>query len=400
MMQWWRMLWILSLALTLAACPLDDQATDAALGDIFLQIPVDGSGASQDRDGGVDPGRDAAGRDIRSGVDASAPPDTGTPGLRGQCGAGTWSGSGFDLAFEFAAWDDAEHLEYVASSAWDDPYDLLHVQVYGAYGGPTAPGTFSLDGINFKDCGLCLLFERDCGAEDCVRTLYADQGSVEVSAIGGLGNHFSGVLHDVVLREVTIDPDTLVSTPVAGGQTWCLDSYAFDRVITTRERAMCDRPDITCIGETAPAFSLPNCGSGQNVSWSQMAQGHKAVWFVFVSGWCERCRAHLPVVLQTLEDRRDDGLEVVVVLGEDNRGEVPTVDYCGTFAGEFSAEPALFYLDPGFNTMEASLWVYSSTSGTYDLPYNMIVDAETGVYRYGDDGTNLTLEGVLEGLLD
>ena len=45
---------------------------------------------------------------------------------------------------------------------------------------------------------------------------------------GPTGSVFQATLNDVVLREVSIDPETYISSPVAGGDTWCLDDYTIE----------------------------------------------------------------------------------------------------------------------------------------------------------------------------
>ena len=56
----------------------------------------------------------------------------------------------------------------------------------------------------------------------------ADSGSLVITSIGTTGGQFAGSLSNVELIEVTIDPSTFVSTPVPGGENWCLSEYNFD----------------------------------------------------------------------------------------------------------------------------------------------------------------------------
>jgi len=46
--------------------------------------------------------------------------------------------------------------------------------------------------------------------------------------MGNVGERFTGTITGLVLEEVTFDPFTWESTPVPGGEGWCIDTYPFD----------------------------------------------------------------------------------------------------------------------------------------------------------------------------
>lgn len=96
------------------------------------------------------------------------------------------------------------------------------------YNGPASPGTYSVEGMNTADCGLCLLVLADCNGPDCSKTFFARSGDVKIVAMEGIGGVFSADLQDVVLEEVTVDPSTYRSTPVVNGETWCLDGVSIE----------------------------------------------------------------------------------------------------------------------------------------------------------------------------
>ena len=96
------------------------------------------------------------------------------------------------------------------------------------YNGPATPGTFSVAGLNTADCGLCLLLLNSCNGPDCDKTFFARSGSVKIESLQGVGGQFQARLIDVVLEEVTVDSGTFRSTPVAGGETWCLDQVVLE----------------------------------------------------------------------------------------------------------------------------------------------------------------------------
>jgi len=146
----------------------------------------------------------------------------------------TWSG--FNVAGAYAWLDDADPTKglfvYQAYNTDSGPYDLMEIQSYqGApYNGPSEPGLFSLDGTNFADCGLCVMLFADCDEGYCDKVFYADEGEVEVVEMAGVGEPFDAILHDVVLKEVRINETTWESTPIPGGETWCLDGHSLSAV--------------------------------------------------------------------------------------------------------------------------------------------------------------------------
>ena len=106
--------------------------------------------------------------------------------------------------------------------------DVLAIQIYpqAPYNGPTLPGTYTLDGSNYADCGLCVLLYEGCDANlsNCVKTFFASEGEVLLDALPPQSSDFEATLTNVVLEEVTIDPMTYTSTPVADGSLWCMDA--------------------------------------------------------------------------------------------------------------------------------------------------------------------------------
>ena len=96
------------------------------------------------------------------------------------------------------------------------------------YNGPATPGTFSVEGLNTADCGLCLVLLNNCNGPECEKTFFARSGTVRVESIQGVGGQFQARLIDVVLEEVKVDSQTYRSTPVSGGETWCLDEVVLE----------------------------------------------------------------------------------------------------------------------------------------------------------------------------
>ena len=132
---------------------------------------------------------------------------------------------GFQADREIAE-TDGSNYSYRAARGPDTDYDLLEIASYSGWNGPTAPGTYSLEGINYRDCGLCLRIWKGCGEESCEKSFYADEGLVQIDAIGEDGTLFIGSMIDVVFKESTFEDD-YTSVAVVDGESWCLDGYTF-----------------------------------------------------------------------------------------------------------------------------------------------------------------------------
>ena len=140
--------------------------------------------------------------------------------------------TGFTPDGDAAAYDpDAQLLMYAAWREGTALADYLTLELWQRYGAPTDTGTYALTDENYETCTTCVLISTGCDATACEKTYLATAGDLNLVDVGVVGDPLSGWLENVTLVEVTIDPDTWVSTPVPGGQTWCLDEVLFDLTI-------------------------------------------------------------------------------------------------------------------------------------------------------------------------
>lgn len=222
--------------------PADDQTgdtnTDDNTGDDSTTCTNDSG--SNDNTGSGDTGNgDSGNTDTGNSGDNGGNDNSGSDNETPTCDTGTDTGnndapnsdcdrSGFSTNVHEAMYG-TNAFQYKAQSSTNSPFDLLLVTSYqDGFDGPTTPGTYSVDGTNYADCGLCLLALTDCAeGGNCQKTFYADLGSVTISQFGQDGGIFSGSLSGVVFKEVTIDEQTYTSTPVAGGDTWCVNELSF-----------------------------------------------------------------------------------------------------------------------------------------------------------------------------
>ncbi len=132
------------------------------------------------------------------------------------------------VAGDALAFDNGD-IWYIAQSSLGTPVDVFSIEIYAALGGAGAAGTYTLSDENYDSCGNCVLIQTDCDGNlnDCQRTFLASAGTMTITSIGAIGAQLTAKLTDLVLIEITYDGD-YHSTPVPGGDTWCIDSYDLD----------------------------------------------------------------------------------------------------------------------------------------------------------------------------
>ncbi len=121
---------------------------------------------------------------------------------------------------------------YVAQTTLAAPVDVLNIETYVSLGGATASGQYLLKDEDYADCGNCVIAYVGCDADlnNCAKTFLAKGGTLDITTFGAEGAHFAGPLSGITLVEVTLDGD-YHATVVPGGETWCIDSFAFDAVV-------------------------------------------------------------------------------------------------------------------------------------------------------------------------
>ena len=281
----------------------------------------------------------------------------------------------------------------MAAKGTASQFDRLGVISVAGWGGPMGPGTYSLDGINYKDCGLCLTIEAGCvGEEGCAKTYYASQGTVEITSTGADGSQFAGTLYDVVFDEVSVAED-YTSTPTPGGATWCVDDYGYNQTIgagittnpanapsgasgggTPTTPTPPDSGDNTGGGTTPPATSGGDCvagGTGVNIGdkianfslqsctgeWVNLHDAcgqKKAIWLVQTTAWCPQCPNTVVPAAQAQTDY-PDRIESWIVLGEDGAYRPASLDDCNSYINkpqhQGKLDASMVLVDPGFQTL-------------------------------------------------
>lgn len=145
------------------------------------------------------------------------PGDTNQPG----CDRTTFAGTAYfehDAEFGYTTFGLENDTAFLAVEFYD----------FGDGSPLDGPGNYPLganaEDQNYETCTTCLIIYADCDAETCAKSFYGTGGTIEVTAVDLDAGTVTATLKNVVAAEVTIDEDTFVSTPVNGGETWCLGS--------------------------------------------------------------------------------------------------------------------------------------------------------------------------------
>jgi hypothetical protein len=120
-------------------------------------------------------------------------------------------------------------FRYIAQTTLGDPVDVLTFELVD---GTPDVGTLTITAAGYESCTNCVRLDRGCDGNltNCTKTLLAQGGTIEVTSSGAPGATFAGTLNDAQFVEVTID-SSQVSTPVSGGEQFCMAPYAFSATI-------------------------------------------------------------------------------------------------------------------------------------------------------------------------
>ncbi len=147
---------------------------------------------------------------------------------------GTWepvhTRAGLDTDFN-QAWKMEGTVEGDFTSS---PLFELNIESWYASGGPTTPGTYTIDGwVNALTCGLCVYYFEECtdpeSSSTCTRIYSATRAVVDMQDLDpSLGGRVSGTLSDLYMVQVHFGS----GEQIPGGLSFCLDLWEFDETFT------------------------------------------------------------------------------------------------------------------------------------------------------------------------
>lgn len=151
-------------------------------------------------------------------------------------GPGACDENGFNVTESFAeAPEDGTSFYYEIFDGDVDnpPFKQFSFEIYNEFGGVVTTQSFTFSGESYADCGVCLLAFR-CSTADQCDTFLAQKGDVTISQIGtNDGDMFEASFTDLEFAEVDVDMDTFETTPISGGDSWCIPSLTASETVTT-----------------------------------------------------------------------------------------------------------------------------------------------------------------------
>ncbi len=316
--------------------------------------------------------------------------------------------TGFVPVWQRVVWDEAAggglSLTYRARNSLTEPFDELLIESYAGppFDGPDAPGRYVLDGTNYADCGLCIRIRTGCYGSWCTGQYFAGQGVLDIDALESPGGRFIADLMSLGLRASSIDAETAISTTSSASPGWCVPEYSIDlEVVSPGAGKQCSALGTgVTLDEGIADFELTNC-LGEPVRLHDGCGGG-ATWLIATAGWCVACKSWLPIAAEEWRSRSDDGLKLMVVLGEDQYGLKPTSDYCLAYAEEHGIPPDHLFVDHGALSSWQTLFSHVSPyalGGLLTLPWNGLLDGANMRYAWTDALTGPSVYEALDALL-
>ena len=218
---------------------------------------------------------------------------------------------------------------------------------------------------------------------------------------------FAARFEDVVFHQVTIDPNTNVSTRIPDGEQWCMDDYAFaeDFEIVVADGGHPDNPPVcqeavACVGETIHDFQLINCATGRPESMRQYFNGQEAAVLMAVAGWCPGCSETLPRTVQAERQVAASGVKFAYILGEDRDYQQPSLAYCQRYAADHGVPLNQMFIDhdgqDNHMTTFSNVWPYFDANGAVVLPYKAVIDVGTWMVFYSDRAPGMTFPHAID----
>lgn len=317
----------------------------------------------------------------------------------------------FQQSFGSARVSDNSLLFKAKDTRGDSDLSLL-VESWFAAGGPTQAGQVIFpDNVNYQTCPFCITLETGCTDNGCERLFLATAGNVTLQKVADQVGRPVGIrLNEILFEQITLD-DESVSTVVPDSAALCVEGVGLsalasqtDEPVTRQVEAT--EPEPACvqngtgkgIGDNIANFSLSNC-LGETVDFHTSCGAHKALWLVTTAGWCVACESWIPQVQAEVERLADAGVGVYHFLGADLNFDVPSLEYCASYAESKGLDPSRVIVDANWDTLYNHLDHYD-----YNFtPINFVLDGSNLAYLWSDaanDGELTSLVDAIDSLLD
>jgi len=298
-------------------------------------------------------------------------------------------------------------VRFVASNVvTEPPYDKLVVEInqdrFFENGTPAA-GTYPLEGTSDVTSPLFVRGYTFCNDVACAFPYVVEAGTLQLDEAGAPGGHLRGRLRGLKLKQVRISDSTGEIIPFPSGKTWCVGDFRMDVEILALSTAQgtCVKDGTgNNIGDNVRNFTLTNC-LGEEVDFHDRCGKSKAVWIVATAGWCGACEQFVPQAAVRAEANADKGLDLVVVIGENNASAAPSVEYCMDYAGAKGLDPASTFIDHDGQRSWPKLFeaINTYSGSSIGLPWNAVLDGRSMEYVWSSNAGSGDLYAVQDELM-
>lgn len=340
----------------------------------------------------------------------------------GSCGAGDFCSNGACAAADscdivgFNDTNQAAFARYAAGQTRvrfaasnveiEPPYDKLILELnhdrFFADSEPAA-GTYPLAGSSDIGSPLFVRGYTYCNDYDCAFPYVVEEGSFEIEEPGVPGTYLRGWLRGLVLKQVRIDAVNGDVLPFANGNVWCAGDFRIDVEVPplpTAQGVCVEDGTGNKVGDNIRNFTLTNC-FGEEVDLHSRCGKSEALWIVATAGWCGACEAFVPQAGARTEELADQGLDLMVVIGENNAGGQPSLEYCKDYAGAKGVDPASTFVDNdgsrSWPVLFSAIETYSG--GSIGLPWNVVLDGRSMEYIWSSNAGSGDLYQVQDDLM-
>ena len=89
-------------------------------------------------------------------------------------------------------------------------------------------------------------------------------------------------------------------------------------------------------------------------------------------------------------DENHESLKVAYILGENRQYSKPSLNECKAYGARYNVPTDSMFIDhngdDSFRWTFARMWPYVGANGSFGLPFNAVINAETMEYVYADKG--------------
>ncbi len=165
------------------------------------------------------------------------------------------------------------------------PFDVIVIELETDAGGPTGPGVVDAAYGGFNEHGIWLYILKGWNGNGYDKLLVPTKGQLNITSLSTeVGGNFTATLEGIELVEATYNQTDYSVTPVAHGDTWCLNGVLLDTPATQTLPNCVAEGTGQLLGDNIAEFQLQNC-YGEWVNLHDSCKQTKAMWFVATAGW-------------------------------------------------------------------------------------------------------------------